>query len=86
IRNAWSEERQSFVASFGSNELDATLLLLNELDFVAADDPRFVATVEAIGRELRQGDFLYRYVIPDDFGRPETAFTICTFWYIDALA
>ncbi len=86
IRNAWSEERQSFVASFGGNELDATLLLLHELDFVTADDPRFVATVEAIGRELRQGDFLYRYVVPDDFGQPETAFTICTFWYIDALA
>ncbi|RZA25524.1 MAG: glycoside hydrolase family 15 protein, partial [Lysobacteraceae bacterium] len=50
------------------------------------DDPRFVATVEAIGRELKRGDALFRYVAPDDFGSPETSFTICTFWYIDALA
>jgi GH15 family glucan-1,4-alpha-glucosidase len=42
-------------------------------------------TVEAIGKDLKRGDFLFRYVVSDDFGRPETAFTICTFWYIDAL-
>ena len=42
--------------------------------------------IEAIGRELRRGDALFRYVAPDDFGAPETSFTICTFWYIDALA
>jgi GH15 family glucan-1,4-alpha-glucosidase len=42
--------------------------------------------VEAIGRDLKHGDALYRYVAPDDFGAPETSFTICTFWYIDALA
>src|SRR5690606_41231822 len=56
------------------------------LGFVAPDDPRFVGTVEAIGRDLRRGNGLFRYVAPDDFGVPETSFTICTFWYIDALA
>jgi len=61
-------------------------LLPPELDFLAADDPRFAATVEAIGQTLRRGDLLLRYGVEDDFGRPETAFTICTFWYIDALA
>ena len=45
-----------------------------------------MATVEAIGAELRHGDGVFRYVAPDDFGTPETSFTICTFWYIDALA
>ncbi len=56
------------------------------MGFVAADDPRFVATVEAIGRDLKRGDALFRYIAPDDFGTPETSFTLCTFWYIDALA
>src|SRR5690606_40621897 len=61
-------------------------ILLADLGFIEARDPRFVATVEAIGRELKRGDSLFRYIAPDDFGKPETSFIICTFWYIDALA
>ncbi len=83
---AWNQTRGHFVDAFGGERLDASLLLLVDVGFVAADDPRFVATVEAIGRELKHGDALFRYVAPDDFGAPETSFTICTFWYIDALA
>ena len=64
----------------------ASLLLLNELGFLEADDPRFAGTVQAIETNLKQGDFLFRYTQRDDFGVPETAFTICTFWYVDALA
>ncbi|HET6545539.1 MAG TPA: glycoside hydrolase family 15 protein [Rhodanobacteraceae bacterium] len=78
--------RGHFVAAFDGDHLDASLLLLAELGFVAADDPRYRATVEAVGRALRRGDYLFRYVVPDDFGTPETSFTICSFWYIDALA
>lgn len=83
---ALDPERGHFVDVFGGHRLDASLLLLADLGFVAADDPRFVATVDAIGRELKRGDALFRYTAPDDFGVPETSFTICTFWYIDALA
>ncbi len=83
---AWHKELNCFVESFGGNELDAALLLLHELGFLAADDPRFAATVEAIGRTLRRGDVMFRYAAADDFGRPENAFNICTFWYIEALA
>jgi GH15 family glucan-1,4-alpha-glucosidase len=86
VEHAWDEERGHFVESWEGRRLDAALLLLADLGFVAPDDPRFVATVEAIGRELLRGDALFRYVAPDDFGAPETSFTICTFWYIDALA
>jgi GH15 family glucan-1,4-alpha-glucosidase len=82
----WNESRNSFVATMEGDALDASLLLLNEVGFLAADDPRFAATVEAIGRELRRGDLIYRYIEPDDFGVPETAFLVCTFWYIEALA
>ena len=51
-----------------------------------ADDPRYLGTLAAVERDLKRGDYLYRYTVPDDFGVPETAFNICTFWYIDALA
>ncbi len=82
----WSERRRSFVATFDGDTLDASLLLLAELGFLRADDPRYVATVDAVGRELRRGDFVFRYAHADDFGAPQTAFLVCTFWYVDALA
>jgi GH15 family glucan-1,4-alpha-glucosidase len=85
-RRAWSAKRGCFVATFDGEQLDASLLLLHELDFLRAGDPRFAATVEAVERELRRGDFVFRYSQPDDFGAPDNAFLVCTFWYIDALA
>ena len=85
-REAWDETRNSYMASFGGQDMDASLMLLYEWGFLAEDDPRLAGTVEAVERDLRQGDFLFRYVHEDDFGRPHTAFTTCTFWYIDALA
>lgn len=84
--NAWDAKQQSFVESFGGKELDASLLLLHELGFLAADDPRFAGTVAAVERHLKRGDFVFRYTQRDDFGEPQTAFVVCTFWYIDALA
>jgi GH15 family glucan-1,4-alpha-glucosidase len=82
---AWNAVAGHFSASFGEAELDASLLQLVELGFLAADDPRAKATFEAVERGLRQGDNLFRYAAPDDFGRPETAFNFCTFWFIEAL-
>jgi GH15 family glucan-1,4-alpha-glucosidase len=84
--NAWNSRLNSFAESFGGEHLDASLLLINELGFLPADDPRFAGTVEAIETHLKRGDFIYRYAKEDDFGEPETAFTVCTFWYINALA
>jgi GH15 family glucan-1,4-alpha-glucosidase len=86
LAESWNAERGHFADAFGGERLDASLLLLADLGFVEARDPRFVATVEAIGRDLKRGHGLFRYIAPDDFGAPETSFTICTFWYIDALA
>ena len=86
LAKAWREKEGHFSASFDSDYLDASLLLLADIGFVTADDPRYVATVDAIGKQLRRGDGLFRYVAPDDFGSPETSFTICMFWYIDALS
>ena len=86
IERSWNAALGHFTDTFGGERLDASLLLLADVGFVQPDDPRFVGTVEAIGRDLKRGDALFRYVAPDDFGAPETSFTICTFWYIDALA
>jgi GH15 family glucan-1,4-alpha-glucosidase len=86
LREAWSEERQAFAESFGGRELDASVLLMAEVDFIDPRDPRFVATVDALERTLADGPFMRRYEAADDFGRPETSFNICTFWRIDALA
>jgi GH15 family glucan-1,4-alpha-glucosidase len=85
LKRAWNPKRKAFSAAFDSEDLDASALLLAELGLVSSDDPRFVATVEAIGLELRRGFHVMRYVAADDFGLPESAFLICRFWLVDAL-
>ncbi|HEY2560837.1 MAG TPA: glycoside hydrolase family 15 protein [Caldimonas sp.] len=86
LAEAWSEKRQAFVESFGGNDLDASALLMAEVGFIEPRDPRFVKTVEALEAALCDGPFMRRYEAPDDFGKPETAFNVCSFWRIDALA
>ena len=86
LRESWSEERQSFAESFGGRDLDASVLLMIEVGFIDPKDPRFIATVDALETSLCDGPDMRRYEAPDDFGKPETAFNICTFWRIDALA
>jgi GH15 family glucan-1,4-alpha-glucosidase len=83
---AWNEQAGHIADAFGGERLDASLLLLADIGFVRAEDPRFIATVEAIGKHLLRDGYLFRYVDADDFGEPETAFTVCSFWYIEALA
>ena len=72
--------------SFGGSDVEAGLLLMAEVGFLPRGDPRFAGTVAAIEQRLRRGPHLFRYAAADDFGLPTTAFNICTFWYIDALA
>ncbi|MNM84890.1 Trehalase [compost metagenome] len=86
LAHSWNELRGHFTDTWDGQHLDASLLLLADIGFIDAMDPRYIATVHAIGRDLKHGGALYRYIAPDDFGTPETSFTICTFWYIDALA
>jgi GH15 family glucan-1,4-alpha-glucosidase len=81
----WNASRGAYVAAVDGDTLDASMLLLAELGFVKPDDPRFASTVDAIGRELRRGDFVFRDVEDDDFGVPDNA-RRCTFWYVNALA
>jgi len=86
LANAWSDQRKAFVESFGGKDLDASVLLMAEVGFIDPRDPRFVSTVEALEASLCDGPFMRRYEAPDDFGLPETAFNVCSFWRIDALA
>jgi GH15 family glucan-1,4-alpha-glucosidase len=86
LARAWSAKRQAFAESFGGNELDASALLMAEVGFIEPRDPRFVKTIEALEATLCDGPFMRRYEAPDDFGKPETAFNVCSFWRIDALA
>lgn len=74
-----------YAASFGGTQLDASLLQMVELRYVDAGDPRFKATLAAVQKALRRGEHMLRYDSEDDFGLPETAFNICTFWLIEAL-
>ena len=85
---AWVDDADGghYGASFESDYLDASLLQMVELQFCKTDNPRFLATFEQVEKQLRRGEHMLRYAAEDDFGAPETAFNICTFWLIDALA
>jgi GH15 family glucan-1,4-alpha-glucosidase len=79
----------SFVRSYGSKELDASLLLVPTTGFLPADDPRVRGTIEAVERRLFVNGFLHRYdTTTADDGLPagEGAFLACSFWLADAYA
>ncbi len=82
---AWNPQGGHFAATFGGDELDASLTQLVDLRFLKPDDPRHRDTLKAIESHLRRGSNLLRYDQPDDFGAPETAFNFCTFWFIEGL-
>ena len=86
LDRSWNGDLNTFVATMGGTTLDASLLRLHDVGFIDPMDPRFLGTVAAIEKDLRRGDFIYRYSEEDDFGVPQNAFIICTFWYIGALA
>jgi len=86
LARAWNPSLQCYTGSLDSDHVDASALLLHELGVVPADDPKFIATVSVVGGLLQRNGHLFRYAAPDDFGAPTSAFTVCTFWYIDALA
>ena len=82
---AWDAKAGHFTATFGGDEIDASLTQLVDLRFLTPDDPRHRGTLKAIEARLRRGSNLMRYDVPDDFGAPETAFNFCTFWFIEGL-
>ncbi|MGQ4809190.1 Trehalase [Candidatus Entotheonellaceae bacterium PAL068K] len=85
LRNAWSEQAQAFTMFYGSEAFDASNLLMLHYEFLPRDDPRITSTVRQYYHCLVKNNLMFRYDIADDFGLPETAFIVCTFWMINAL-
>ena len=85
MKHSWSDTAQAFTQAYGSDDLDASVLLMASYGFIEAKHPKYVSTVKAIERELSNDGLLYRYKNQDDFGLPSSSFTICTFWFINSL-
>ncbi len=85
LEKGWNEKAGAFTMYYGSEHADAAVLLMLHYGFLPKTDPRIVRTVEFCRRELVRGGFVMRYTADDDFGSPENAFLICTFWMVNAL-
>ncbi len=84
----WNRERSAFVQHYGSDVLDASILLMPLVLFIAPRDPRWLATLDAIGNELVSDSLVYRYNVeasPDGLRGEEGTFSMCSFWYVEAL-
>ncbi|MFS4446482.1 glycoside hydrolase family 15 protein [Maribacter sp. 2307UL18-2] len=85
MENAWNEEKQAFTQSYGSEHMDASVLLMQSYGFIEAKHQKYISTVMAVEKDLCNEGLLYRYTNKDDFGKPSSSFTICTFWFINSL-
>jgi pentatricopeptide repeat protein len=89
MEHGWNAERGTFVQHAGSDVLDASLLLMPLVHFVAPTDPRWLATLDAIGAHLVHDSLVQRYdtaEAPDGVGGDEGTFSMCTYWYVECLA
>ncbi|MHC4379797.1 MAG: glycoside hydrolase family 15 protein [Planctomycetota bacterium] len=87
LEESYCEEEGMFLQAVGCPHADAALLLLPSIGFLPATDPRFLSTLDRYKELLVRDGGVMRYVHEDDFGTPTTStFTICSFWYIEALA
>ena len=82
---AWSEKKKAYVQAYGSEDLDASVLLMEPYGFTSAKDERYINTVDAIQKDLEYNGLMFRYKNKDDFGTPKSAFTICSFWLTNSL-
>ncbi len=89
LQNGWNDKRKSFVQSYDSDALDASLLLIPLVGFLPPEDPRVVSTVEAIHRDLIRDGLVLRYhthEVKDGVAGSEGTFLVCSFWMADALS
>lgn len=89
MTRGWHAERGAFVQHYDTEVLDASVLLMPLVKFVSPTDPRWLSTLDAIGRELVSDSLVYRYnaaASPDGLEGEEGTFSICSFWYVEALA
>jgi len=89
MERGWHEERRAFVQHYETDVLDASVLLMPLTKFMAPTDPRWLSTLDAITGELVSDSLVYRYdpeASPDGLTGGDGTFSICTFWYVEALA
>ena len=87
LTEGWSDEAGTFTQAFGRDELDASTLMMPIVGFLPADDPRMLATIDAIAERLTDArGFVYRYLNEDGLPGGEGTFGICTFWLAECLA
>jgi GH15 family glucan-1,4-alpha-glucosidase len=86
LRRGFNQELGFFTQGLDGSNADAANLLLPTIGLCDARDPRFVQTLAAYERLLVDRGFMLRYRNPDDFGETTSAFTICSFWWAEALA
>ena len=86
LERGFNEKEGLFTQSLDGHNADAANFLLPSLGVIDARDPRFRSTVDAYERILVERGLVLRYRNPDDFGEPTSAFSICTFWWAEALA
>jgi GH15 family glucan-1,4-alpha-glucosidase len=87
LTHGWNEKAGAFTQSFGSEELDASNLMMPIVGFLPADDPRMVATINATADRLTDDrGLVYRYLAHDGLEGEEGTFLLCTFWLAHALA
>jgi Glucoamylase and related glycosyl hydrolases len=85
LSRGWKEEIQSFAQTYSNADLDSSLLLMEKYGFITAEDERYTKTVNAIYNKLYYKGLMFRYNNHDDFGIPNSAFTVCTFWMVRGL-
>jgi len=85
LKYGWNDKIGSFTQYYGSDYLDASNLLMEKYGFINADDPRYILTVQKTDEHLSRNGLTYRYRNDDDFGTPDSTFTLCSFWMISAL-
>ncbi|MEU8763381.1 glycoside hydrolase family 15 protein [Streptomyces sp. NPDC048659] len=89
MERGWNAERRAFTQHYGSEVLDASLLLMPAVGFIAPSDPRWLSTLDAMGAELVTDSLVYRYdpaASPDGLSGGEGTFSLCSFLYVGALA
>ncbi|MDJ0354296.1 glycoside hydrolase family 15 protein [Pseudarthrobacter sp. PH31-O2] len=85
--NGWNEPANAYTQAYGSEDLDASALMLSIVGFVPADHPRMLATIDAIEERLTDSrGLVYRYQGDDGLAGEEGTFLLCTFWLAHALA
>ncbi|GAA2429771.1 glycoside hydrolase family 15 protein [Streptomyces glaucus] len=88
MRRGWSEARQAFVQYEGGDVLDAAVLMMPLAKFIAPTDPKWLSTLDALGQDLVSDSLVYRYdprTSPDGVRGDEGTFSLCSFWYVEAL-